>query len=69
MSCRFEDHRESRHDKEERTDVDRAEEVGDPQAPVVQEDVLGIRMVYLEHSDVVRHPLVSKIIQAYENKE
>ncbi len=38
-------------------------------AEEILHDVSGIRMVYLEHSDVVRHPLVSKIIQAYENKE
>jgi phosphate starvation-inducible PhoH-like protein len=38
-------------------------------AEEILHDVPGIRMVYLEHSDVVRHPLVSKIIQAYENKE
>ncbi len=38
-------------------------------AEEILHDVPGIRMIYLEHSDVVRHPLVSKIIQAYENKE
>jgi len=38
-------------------------------AEEILHDVQGIRMIYLEHSDVVRHPLVSKIIQAYEAKE
>ncbi|MBB6445985.1 PhoH family protein [Bacillus benzoevorans] len=38
-------------------------------AEEILHDVSGIRMIYLEHSDVVRHPLVSKIIQAYEAKE
>ncbi|UII54918.1 PhoH family protein [Cytobacillus spongiae] len=40
---------------------------------IVTEDYLkgvdGISFIYLEQSDVVRHPLVAKIIQAYENKE
>ncbi|WP_243290601.1 PhoH family protein [Bacillus sp. FJAT-47783] len=38
---------------------------------VVQEilsDIKGISFVYLEQKDVVRHPLVSKIIAAYEQK-
>ncbi|GIN60418.1 PhoH-like protein [Robertmurraya siralis] len=30
------------------------------------QDVKGVGMVHLEQSDVVRHPLVAKIIQAYE---
>lgn len=38
-------------------------------AEEILHDVPGIRMIYLEHSDVVRHPLVAKIIQAYEAKE
>ncbi|WP_313798233.1 PhoH family protein [Cytobacillus sp.] len=32
-------------------------------------DVKGISFVHLEESDVVRHPLVAKIIQAYGQKE
>lgn len=32
-------------------------------------NVKGIGMVYLEQSDVVRHPLVAKIIQAYETND
>jgi phosphate starvation-inducible PhoH-like protein len=38
-------------------------------AEEILHDVSGIRMINLEHSDVVRHPLVAKIIQAYEAKE
>lgn len=40
---------------------------------IVAEDVLkevnGISFVYLDKSDVVRHPLVGRIIQAYEKSE
>ncbi|MBO8176854.1 MAG: PhoH family protein [Bacillus sp. (in: Bacteria)] len=32
-------------------------------------DVSGISFVYLEQGDVVRHPLVAKIIQAYNEKQ
>lgn len=32
----------------------------------ILKDVQGISFVYLEQSDVVRHPLVSKIVDAYE---
>lgn len=38
-------------------------------AEEILHDVSGIRFIYLEQSDVVRHPLVAKIIQAYESKE
>jgi len=31
-------------------------------------DISGIAFIYLEQSDVVRHPLVAKIIQAYERE-
>lgn len=31
-------------------------------------EVKGISFIYLEHSDVVRHPLVGKIIAAYDSK-
>ncbi len=33
----------------------------------ILKDISGIEFVYLEQSDVVRHPLVQKIINAYEN--
>jgi phosphate starvation-inducible PhoH-like protein len=31
-------------------------------------DVEGIHFAYLNTGDVVRHPLIKKIIQAYENE-
>lgn len=36
------------------------------EAEQILKDVQGISFVYLEQSDVVRHPLVSKIVDAYE---
>jgi phosphate starvation-inducible protein PhoH and related proteins len=38
-------------------------------AEQVLKDVSGVSFIYLEQTDVVRHPLVAKIIQAYESKE
>ncbi|WP_442595015.1 PhoH family protein [Neobacillus sp. D3-1R] len=38
-------------------------------AEEVLQNVKGISMVYLEQSDVVRHPLVGRIIAAYENQK
>ena len=38
-------------------------------AEEILQEVSGIKFAYLEQSDVVRHPLVAKIIQAYESKE
>jgi phosphate starvation-inducible protein PhoH and related proteins len=38
-------------------------------AEEILHDVAGIHFIYLEQSDVVRHPLVAKIIAAYEAKE
>jgi phosphate starvation-inducible PhoH-like protein len=35
-------------------------------AEEILKDVKGISFIFLEHSDVVRHPLVGRIIQAYE---
>jgi phosphate starvation-inducible PhoH-like protein len=37
------------------------------EAEAILKDVKGISVVYLEQSDVVRHPLVARIIQAYES--
>lgn len=34
----------------------------------ILKEISGIEFVYLEQSDVVRHPLVQKIINAYENQ-
>ena len=32
------------------------------------EDLPEIKIIEFDHNDVVRHPLVSKIIKAYQNK-
>jgi phosphate starvation-inducible protein PhoH and related proteins len=34
----------------------------------ILKNVKGISFVFLETTDVVRHPLVGRIIEAYENK-
>jgi phosphate starvation-inducible protein PhoH and related proteins len=39
------------------------------EAATILEGVKGISFIYLEESDVVRHPLVGKIISAYSQKE
>ncbi|MHC0035869.1 PhoH family protein [Pseudoneobacillus sp. C159] len=39
------------------------------EAAAILEGVKGISFVYLEESDVVRHPLVGRIISAYSQKE
>ena len=38
-------------------------------AEEILQETSGIKFAYLDQSDVVRHPLVAKIIQAYESKE
>ncbi|WP_163101903.1 PhoH family protein [Peribacillus alkalitolerans] len=35
----------------------------------ILKEVNGLRFIYMEHSDVVRHPLVGRIIQAYDKIE
>jgi len=37
------------------------------QAISVLNNIQGIKIFYFENSDVVRHPLVQKIIEAYEH--
>lgn len=39
------------------------------EAESILKNIKGIEFVYLEESDVVRHPLVSRIIQAYERSD
>ena len=34
----------------------------------ILKDVEEIKLIEFDHNDVVRHPLVSKIIRAYQNK-
>ncbi len=38
-------------------------------AEIILKDVKGISFIHLNQSDVVRHPLVSQIIQAYERND
>lgn len=38
-------------------------------AEEVLKDINGISFIFLEQSDVVRHPLVGRIIQAYEKSK
>jgi phosphate starvation-inducible PhoH-like protein len=38
-------------------------------ASEILNEVKGISFIYLEQSDVVRHPLVGKIIAAYDTKQ
>jgi len=35
----------------------------------ILKDIQGIAMLYFRESDVVRHPLVARIVKAYENSE
>lgn len=49
-------------------DLPRGAESGLIAAEKVLQGVPGIHVQYLERGDVVRHPLVSKIIEAYENQ-
>lgn len=53
----------------DRTQIDlpKGVESGLLTAERVLENIQGIAFVYLEESDVVRHPLVAKIIEAYQN--
>ena len=39
------------------------------EAKSILEDINGIEFVYFSKSDVVRHPLVRKIIDAYDRNE
>lgn len=48
-------------------DLPRSKTSGLKQAVQVLGRIEGIKLFYFEHSDVVRHNLVSKIIQAYEH--
>ena len=34
----------------------------------ILKDIKEIKLIEFDHNDVVRHPLVSKIIRAYQNK-
>ena len=49
-------------------DLPRGAESGLIATEKILQGVSGIQFMYLESGDVVRHPLVSKIIDAYENQ-
>lgn len=48
-------------------DLPRAQQSGLKQAVEILAHIEGIKLFYFDHTDVVRHPLVSRIIHAYEN--
>ena len=50
-------------------DLDGNKNSGLIQATKILKDVSGIGFTYFNHSDIVRHPLVKKIIGAYDNVE
>ena len=50
-------------------DLPRGVQSGLRAAERILKDVSGIRFIHLDQTDVVRHPLVAKIIQAYESSE
>lgn len=50
-------------------DLPRGVQSGLKAAERILKDVSGIKFIHLDQTDVVRHPLVAKIIQAYENYE
>lgn len=50
-------------------DLPRGKESGLRVAQKILKNIQGVRLMYMQQSDVVRHPLVQKIINAYEVKE
>ncbi len=50
-------------------DLPKHQTSGLPSAIKILQNISGIDIIMLDKSDVVRHPLVSAIIQAYENSE
>ncbi|MBQ4145087.1 MAG: PhoH family protein [Clostridia bacterium] len=50
-------------------DLPRDKKSGLKDAEIVLKNVEGISFVYLDERDVVRHPLVQRIVKAYERKE
>ena len=51
------------------TDLPKAIKSGLKHAEEVLQNIEDISFIYLDNTDVVRHPVVSKIIQAYENSK
>ena len=50
-------------------DLPRDKKSGLRDAEIVLKNIEGIEFMYLSEKDVVRHPLVQKIVQAYEEYE
>src|SRR6056297_2429317 len=50
-------------------DLPRGKKSGLRQVTGILEDVKGIQFAYLDRTDVVRHRLVQRIIEAYDNHE
>lgn len=50
-------------------DLPKAQKSGLVEAMRILKDIQGIAMLYFRESDVVRHPLVARIVKAYENSE
>jgi len=50
-------------------DLPRDKKSGLRDAEIILKNVEGIEFVYLDERDVVRHPLVQRIVKAYERKE
>ncbi|MER3462261.1 MAG: phosphate starvation-inducible protein PhoH, partial [Armatimonadota bacterium] len=47
-------------------DLPKAQKSGLIEAMRILKDIEGIAMIYFRESDVVRHPLVARIVKAYE---
>ena len=50
-------------------DLPKAQKSGLVEAMRILKDIQGIAMLYFRESDVVRHPLVARIVKAYEDSE
>ena len=50
-------------------DLPRDKKSGLKDAEIILKNVEGIEFIYLDERDVVRHPLVQRIVKAYERKE
>jgi phosphate starvation-inducible PhoH-like protein len=50
-------------------DLPKREKSGLKEASTILSNIKGVQFIYLDQSDVVRHQLVAKIIEAYEKKQ
>lgn len=49
-------------------DLPKPQQSGLPKAVMMLEDVEGISIIHLDNSDIIRHPLVDKILKAYDKE-